>query len=90
MKYNKKYTSEYILKLQIHQHIDPFDVSNISIYPNKFDKHLCLKSILTFHKDEDIVARHITKFKEVLVAWDITNEDTIMELFVMSLGIRRN
>ena len=28
---------------------------------------------------------HVTKFKEFLVAWDITNEDTMMQLFVMSL-----
>ena len=26
MKYNKKYTSEYILKLQLHQHLEAIDL----------------------------------------------------------------
>ena len=69
---------------------DPFDFSNIPRYPNEFNKHRCLKSISTFHKNEDIVATHATKFKEVLVAWDISDEDTMMQLFVISLGLGRN
>ena len=53
--------------------LDPFDFSNIPGYPNKFKQHRCLKSIPTFHKDEDTFATHVTKFKEVLVTRDITD-----------------
>ena len=67
--------------------LDLFDISNIPSYPNKFDQHHCLKSIPTFHKDEDTVATHVAKFKEVLMTWDIVDEDTIIQLFVMSLGL---
>ena len=70
--------------------LDPFEFSNIPGYPNKFDRHRCFKSISTFHKGKDTVTAHITKFKEVLVAWDITDEDTMMQLFVMSLDLGEN
>ena len=63
--------------------LDLFDFSNILGYPNKFKQRRCLKSIPTFHKDEDTVATHVTKLKVVLVTWDITDEDTIIQLFVM-------
>ena len=43
-----------------------FEFSNILGYPNKFYKHHCLNYIPIFYKDEDIVATHVTKFKEVL------------------------
>ena len=67
-----------------------FDFSNILGYLNKFDNNCCFKYTPTFHKDKDIVATHVTKFKEVLVAWDITDEDTVIQLFVMSLGLGGN
>ena len=70
--------------------IDPFDFSNIPGYLNKFNQHRCLKSIPIFHKDEDTIVTHVTKFKEVLVTWDITKEDTIIQLFMMSLGLGGN
>ena len=70
--------------------LDPFDFSNIPCYPNKFNQHRCLYYISTFHKDEDTFVTHVTKFKEVLVTWDITDEDMIIQLFVMSLGLGGN
>ena len=70
--------------------IYPFDFSHIIGYPNKFNQHRCLKSIPTFHKEEDTIAIHIVKFKEVLMTWDIVDEDTIIQLFVMSLGLVGN
>ena len=69
---------------------DPFDFSKFPRYSNKFNKHHCLKPIHIFHKDENTVATHVTKFKEVLMAWDITEEDTIIQLFVMSLNVGGN
>ena len=70
--------------------LDPFNFSNILGYLNKFNQHCCLKSIPIFHKDEDTIVTHVTKFKEVLVTWDITDEDTIIQVFVMSLGLGGN
>ena len=70
--------------------LDLFDFSNILGYPNKFDKHCCFKSISMFHKSKDTVTAHVTKFKEVLVAWDITDKDTMMQLFFMSIGLGGN
>ena len=58
--------------------LDPLDFSNIPGYLNKFDKHRCFKSIPTFHKGKDTLTSHITKFKEVIVASDIIDEDTVM------------
>lgn len=34
-----------------------------------------------------LLKTHVTKFKEVLVAWDIIEEDIIMQLFIMSFGL---
>ena len=67
--------------------LDPFDFSNILGYPNKFNQHRCLKSIPTFHKDEDTFVTHVVKFKEVLMAWDIVDQDTIIQLIVVSLSL---
>ena len=36
------------------------------------------------------VMKHITKFKELLGRWDIIDEDTIIQLFMMSLGLGGN
>ena len=66
-----------------------FDFSNIPEYPNKFDKHCFLKSILTFHKGKDTITTHVTNFK-VLVEWDITDDDTMIQLFVMSFSLIGN
>ena len=67
--------------------LDPFDFSNILFYPRNFNQHHRNKSMMTFHKDEDTIATHVAKFKEVLMTWDIVDEDTIIQLFVMSLGL---
>ena len=66
--------------------LDLFDFSNIPGYRNKFNQHRCLKYIPIFHKGEDIVVTHVTNFKESLGTWDIMDEDTIIQLFMMSLG----
>ena len=58
--------------------LDLLNFLNNPGYLIKLDKPNCLKSIPIFCKCEDTVAEHITKFKEVLVAWDITDEDTMM------------
>ena len=63
------------------------DFSNIPRYPHKLDKHGCLKPIPIFRKCEDTTTEYIMKFKEVLVAWGIIDEDIRMSLFVMSLGL---
>ena len=70
--------------------LDLFDFSNILGYPKKFEQHRCLKSIPKFNKDKDTVAKHIAKFKGVLMTWDIVDEDTIIQLSVISLGLGGN
>ena len=47
-------------------------------------------SIPIFHQCEDTITKHIVKFREYLVTWDIMDEDLIMKGFVISLDLWNN
>ena len=70
--------------------LEAFDFSNTLGYPRNFNQHRRIKSIVTFHKDEDTIATHVEKFKEFLMTWDIVDKDTIIQIFMMYLGMGGN